>query len=186
MTEVLTVADRSDLAYAVRQRGTSDDWHTPPEFLVRVHAALGGRIDLDPFSSDDAQRTVQARRWFTPEDDAFQQPWDAWNVYMNPPYSSGLIGRCVDRFVGEYQRGAFERGIVLVNNATETRWFARLLDTASVMLILSKRLQFVNTDGKRVSQNTRGQCVFWFDPERRGRFMEPFHGEGRFMVRLGD
>jgi hypothetical protein len=48
------------------------EWHTPPEYLERVRAVLGG-IDLDPASSKVAQKSVRAKRYFTKVEDALNR-----------------------------------------------------------------------------------------------------------------
>ena len=60
------------------------EWHTPPEYLERVRAVLGG-IDLDPASSKVAQKTVKAKRYFTKVEDAINREWHG-RTFMNPPY----------------------------------------------------------------------------------------------------
>lgn len=64
------------------------NWCTPPDLLDRIRTCLGG-IDLDPFSSATANKTVQAKRYFTPEQDGFAQPWNADTICINPPGTTG-------------------------------------------------------------------------------------------------
>ena len=55
-----------------------------------------------------------------------------------------------------------QEGIILVNNATETKWFQTLLTNASSICFTNHRISFWNADGKVVSNNTRGQAFFYF------------------------
>ncbi len=142
----------------------SDSWYTPKLYLDAVHAALGG-IDLDPFTSEKANGLVCATHIFTREHSAFEHSWCVTNnarVFMNPPYSKGLCGRAVERFIEQHQLGAFIEGIVLVNNATDTRWFQILLQHCAAICFTHHRISFWNEDGKPVSGNTRGQAFFYF------------------------
>ena len=62
---------------------------------------------------------------------------------MNPPYSAGMVKLCTDRFVeGVGFQKEFEEGIILVNNATETKWFQILLINASSIYFTNHRISF--------------------------------------------
>ncbi len=161
-------ADAHRLGYVGRKPAASardsDSWFTPPEYLDSVRAVLK-RIGLDPFTSAIANEIVGARRIFTREHSAFDHPWRVGRdegVFMNPPYSAGLCARAVNRFIDQYESGNFRRGIVLVNNATDTRWFSALLDRCSAICFTDHRISFWNADRKHVSGNTRGQAFLYF------------------------
>lgn len=141
----------------------SDSWFTPAIYIEAARRALGN-IDLDPFSSDVAQRTVGAACYLTAAHDALH-PDTAWadagqgvRLWMNPPYSAKLIKPAVARLARELDRGAVGAGIVLVNNATDTQWFHELLDSSQAVCFTRGRIAFENFDGKRISGNTRGQA----------------------------
>src|SRR5262249_27081870 len=46
----------------------SNEWYTPPKYIVAVHEVHGG-VDLDPASSTQANETVRAKQIFTRSDD---------------------------------------------------------------------------------------------------------------------
>lgn len=165
-------ADPNQMAYIGRKPQVlgaskvrdSDSWYTPQLYLDAVHAVLGG-VDLDPFSSEKANVLVRAQTIFTQANCAFVQSWrvvDEARVFMNPPYSKGLCGRAVAKFIEQYRLGAFVEAIVLVNNATDTRWFQLLVQHCAAMCFTHHRISFWNEDGKPVSGNTRGQAFFYF------------------------
>lgn len=64
--------------------------YTPPDLDDRARFALGGEIELDPFSCATANRLVRARRIFTARDNGFRRPWNAETALVNPP--SGRVG----------------------------------------------------------------------------------------------
>ena len=145
----------------------SDSWFTPAPIIAAAKNALGG-IGLDPFSSAEANAKVGAEHILTEKDDAFTCAWPKTSsAWMNPPYGRGLVDRAVARFLVEYYKDTFKRGIVLVNNATETRWFQSLLADATALCIPQQRIAFENVDGKNVSGNTRGQIIFLFESDNR-------------------
>lgn len=125
---------------------------------------LGG-IDLDPFTSDKANEIVGAKYILTIEQSAFEHSWKFGKrirVFMNPPYSAGLCGRAINRFIDQYEAKHFVEGIVLVNNATDTRWFGALVKHCDAICFTDHRISFWNADRKHVSGNTRGQAFFYF------------------------
>ncbi len=158
----LFAADPRRMGYVGRRPGLrdSDAWFTPAKYVEASRTVLG-RIDLDPFSDDVANLTVGAKLHYTEADNAFECSWLAGTVWMNPPYAGTLCRRAVEKFVEEYRRGAFQTGIVLVNNATETRFFQLLLSVSRAVCLTSHRIAFENRDGKRISGNTRGQAFFY-------------------------
>lgn len=120
----------------------NNEWYTPAEYIEAAREVMGG-IDLDPASSDAANRTVQARTYFTAETNGLDKPW-AGNVWLNPPYSSELIGQFVDKLVAE--RENIQQAVVLVNNATETKWFSALASAASAVVFPGCRIKFYAPD----------------------------------------
>jgi len=139
-----------------------DSWYTPESYIKLVREALGGQIDFDPFSSFDAQRTISAKIYFTVIDDALTTPWPIVDtVFMNPPYSRGMINKCVLRFIEMFDAERFNYGIVLVNNATDVQWFHHLAGRSTAICFTDHRIAFKNTDGKKISNNTRGQCFLF-------------------------
>ena len=182
-------AEGSRLGYVGRAPGASRDsnsWYTPAPYIEAARNALGGAIDLDPFSSLEANKVVKATRFFTEEDDAFAQNWASPvggdnRVWMNPPYSGKLCADAVSRFLDEVNAGTITAGVFLVNNATETRWFQRALKMASAVCFTDHRISFWNADGKAISGNTRGQTFFYFG-EKPALFASAFSARGTVIT----
>ena len=129
----------------------ADSWFTPPKYLDSVRKVMG-RIDLDPFTSAKANEIVGAGHIFTIENSAFENSWkldENIRVFMNPPYSAGLCRRAIERFVDQYETRNFVEGIVLANNATDTRWFNMLVNHCSTICFTDHRISFWNADRKK-------------------------------------
>ncbi len=73
----------------VAQNSGQNEWYTPDEFLDLARQVMGG-IDLDPASSEIAQQRVDAKIYFTQDDDGLNKDWSG-RVWMNPPYEGRLI-----------------------------------------------------------------------------------------------
>ena len=187
-----SVANAQRLGYVGKVPGArdSDSWFTPAVYVNAARQALGDFIGFDPFSSDTANKVVDAFSHLTVEDDAFTAPWGPClprnkslrTVWMNPPYSGAACRNAVNLFIDYFKAGTFTAGVFLVNNATETSWFQRAMGAASAVCFTNHRISFWNSDGKAQSGNTRGQAFFYFgnNPEQ---FQKAFaaHGTVVFM-----
>lgn len=71
--------------HTVFLESTSNEWYTPVGIIERVRSFYKGHIDLDPASCPLAQETVQAKQYFTKQDDGRSKLWHG-NVWCNPPY----------------------------------------------------------------------------------------------------
>lgn len=159
----------------VTHNSGNNEWYTPPEYIEAARRVMG-TIDLDPASSDKANEIVQARAYYTAETDGLAQEW-AGGVWMNPPYSSDLIGAFTEKLVDHLQAGDVREVCVLVNNATETGWFQTLLQEAACLCLLRGRVKFIDKDGKPSGAPLQGQIILYAGPHD-VRFAEEFQPFG--------
>lgn len=73
----------------VQHSSKCQEWMTPISVLDRARMVLGP-IDLDPASSEEANRRVGAARFFTKDDCGIVNPWERYEgdepaLYINPP-----------------------------------------------------------------------------------------------------
>jgi hypothetical protein len=140
-------------------RNTGDnEWYTPPVFIEAATAVLGG-IDLDPASSEIANRTVKAKTFYTEDDDGLSQDWPVGRIWMNPPYAQPAINRFCTRIVDEVSRGS--SAIVLVNNGTETQWFQCMAAECTAICFPKSRVRFLKPDGNPGAP-LQGQAIVYF------------------------
>jgi phage N-6-adenine-methyltransferase len=130
----------------VAHNSGENEWYTPSEYIEAARRSLGGRIDLDPASSEIANRIVKAETFYTKENSGLDKNWQG-NVWMNPPYASDLIKQFCSKFAWHINEGSVKSGIVLVNNATETAWFRELVDCATAIVFTSGRVKFLDPQG---------------------------------------
>ena len=57
---------------------------TPPHIVELAREVLGV-IDLDPASSEEANKIIKARRFFTKKDNGLLQDWGRGSIFLNPP-----------------------------------------------------------------------------------------------------
>ncbi len=159
--ETRTVArDAVKRAHVANNSGNSE-WYTPAEYVEVARSVLGG-FDLDPASSEVANRTVKAERFFTAEDDGLAQEWPIGRIWMNPPYAKGLMDAFAERFVTEAERGS--TGIVLVNNATETAWFQGLARACAALCLPRGRIRYLDATATPANAPLQGQAFVYFGP----------------------
>lgn len=149
----------------------NNEWYTPAEFIEAARKTLG-TIDLDPASSEIANETVKATKFFTAEDDGLAQIWEG-NIWLNPPYSSGLIEKFADKLV----HSDYTAAIVLVNNSTDTEWFSWLAEIADAVIFPKGRVKFLKPDGTPGAP-LQGQAILYFGDNVEA-FKENFGKYGR-------
>lgn len=144
----------------VAHNSGENEWYTPAPFIESARAVLGV-IDCDPASCELANKTVQASSYFTKESDGLSRRWFG-NVWMNPPYAQPLISQFSEAVSSKYEAGEIASAIVLVNNATETGWFQRMLASANAVCFIRSRIKFIDQHGKPSGAPLQGQAILYF------------------------
>jgi len=165
-------------AVHVAHNSGNNEWYTPSVFIEAARTCLG-EIDLDPASSPIANETVGAKQIFTAEQDGLKQPWHG-RVWLNPPYAQPLIAQFAEAVASKYESGEIEEAIVLVNNATETAWFRRMLRAASAVCFPAGRIKFVDPEGKPSGAPLQGQAILYIG-ERVHNFTEAHQALGSVL-----
>ena len=160
----------------VAHNSGNNEWYTPPEIIEAARAVMGG-IDLDPASSEIANRTVRAARFFTEQDNGLEQNWQG-RVWLNPPYAQPAIRFFAEKLIDSLAN--IDAAIVLVNNATETRWFQHMASRADGICFFSGRVRFLDPYGNPGAP-LQGQAALYFG-DSLGKFNERFSEFG-FVVR---
>ena len=162
----------------------NSEWYTPDTArwpIIKLVRAVLGTIDLDPTSSEIAQRTVCATKFFTKADDGLKHEW--WGkVFLNPPYSN--IVPFIETLIAEFQAGRVTEAILLTHNYTDTQWFHRAAKAASIFCLTLRRIPFLDPDGEPASAQG-GQCFFYFG-KRTDVFAAHFAAIGLVSVPLAD
>ena len=144
----------------VANNSGDNEWYTPKEYIEAARQVLG-QIDLDPASNPLANDIVQSATFYTSEDSGLDKDW-CGTVWMNPPYESGLIGQFAEKLCDSYASGNVTSAIVLVNNATETRWFQSIAEQASAACFPKGRVKFWHP--RKVAVPLQGQAILYLGP----------------------
>jgi ParB family chromosome partitioning protein len=145
----------------------NNEWYTPSEYIEAAREVMGG-IDLDPASCELANKVVMATNYYSVSDEGLSQEWTG-NVWLNPPYSGGLVSLFCKKLVTSE---GVKQAIVLVNNATETQWFDTLVEVAAAVVFTRGRIKFVGVDGV-MNTPLQGQAFLYFG-DNEDKFLEEF------------
>lgn len=142
----------------VSNNSGENEWYTPSDIIESARKVLQN-IDLDPASSELANRTVMADKFYTKEDDGLRQKWHG-NIWLNPPYSQPLISQFSDAVINK--RAEYNSAIVLVNNATDTQWLHQMMDVCDAICFVHGRIKFIDKYGNPSGAPLQGQCILYF------------------------
>lgn len=137
----------------------NNEWYTPAEIIESARKVLL-RIDLDPASCEKANEIVKAKQFYTIEDNGLEKPWSG-NIWLNPPYSADLIPKFIDKL--EAERKNIRAAIVLVNNATETQWFMKLVRMSEAICFPVGRVKYWGPEGEK-NTPLQGQAIAYIGP----------------------
>jgi ParB family chromosome partitioning protein len=178
--EIASLQSRKEIVEEVKkhvhvaQNSGENEWYTPPNFIESARAVMG-EIDTDPASSEIANATVKAAKFFTKEDNGLEQKWSG-NVWMNPPYAQPLMGQFAEAIAAKFELGEIKQAITLVNNATETQWFQRMASVASAVCFPKSRVKFLDPLGNPGAP-LQGQAILYFGENSRA-FCDEFNQYG--------
>ena len=136
-----------------------NEWYTPPRYIELARLVLGD-IDLDPASSEQAQKAVKAGHYFTLADDGLAQSWHG-RVWLNPPYAQPAISQFAAKMAEEFIARRVKAAIMLTHNYTDTAWFQALAHASDAICFTRGRVQFESPSGE-IAAPTQGQAFFYF------------------------
>lgn len=179
-------------AYKMLSEGTKDatahvshnsgenEWYTPQPFIEAAREAMGS-IDCDPASSDTANKTVKAEKYFTKDEDGLSKEWSG-NVWLNPPYAQPLIDQFSEAVATKFSNGEIKQALILVNNATETEWFSRMAKLSAAICFPASRIKFIDTKGDASGAPLQGQAILYLGKDIQ-RFNKAYNSFGFILCK---
>lgn len=165
----------------VSHNSGENEWYTPPEIIKAVRGVMG-EIDLDPASSDIANKIIQAKAYFTKDEDGLTKTWYG-KIFLNPPYAQPLISQFSEKVCESINKNKITEAIVLVNNATETKWFQSMATIAKGICFPVKRIKFLDVEGNPAGAPLQGQAFLYFGPNL-DKFIECFGSFGFVVIHV--
>lgn len=157
----------------------SDSCGTPSKYVESARKVLGGVIHCDPASNAFAQNTVRALRFYTKDDSSLEIPWDWPTIWLNQPYSRGLVSAFANKLCDEYAAHRFA-AINLINSATDTDWYQRMVRTCSAICQPDHRISFEIMGAPAVG-NLYSQTFFYLGNDVKA-FAEEYRQYGAITV----
>lgn len=162
----------------VGENSGENEWYTPKEYIDAAVLVMGS-IDLDPASTLVANKVIGAAEYYSEKHDGLNQEWSG-RVWMNPPYAQPLMSQFAEKLAASVESGDVTEACVLVNNATETKWFQRLASQSSAICFPAGRVKFWHPE--RESAPLQGQAVLYCGSNAK-KFCREFQSFGFVMER---
>ena len=150
--------------YSPVAKSGDDEWYTPPE-IVEIARQTMGTIDLDPASSPEANAIVQAKTYYTKEDNGMNHPWYG-RVFMNPPYAGTNImnGKraFIAKLVKHYLDGDITEACAVCPIDFSPSWGNPLRENADAFFFSKGRLKFWKHNAPDADPQGNGTLLVYF------------------------
>jgi hypothetical protein len=173
--EHLKVVGQDGRCYpSIRTEDQATERYTPPELMTAVRSALG-RIDLDPASSREANKTVEATSFFNKRMDGLKQRWHG-RVFLNPPFNDWP--NWMSKLERAIKSGRVKQAVVV--GPANISAFRPLLLRGGLLLVPTERPKFHDPTTDRLVDPPFGSLICYVGPERE-RFVKVFGGQGLIL-----
>jgi len=159
-------------ATSINQNSGNSEYFTPIN-VVEAAREVMGCIDLDPFSSAEANKRIKAAAYFSKEVDGLSKCWFG-NVWMNHPYGRKLNKDCIRMLIKSYYHENISQACCITFAATSEKWFQPLLYFPQCFL--HPRTNYYFPDGTLKKGVTKGSCVTYLG-DNIDKFIKVFDGK---------
>lgn len=174
----------------INQTSGNTEYYTPVYIIEAAVNVMGG-IVLDPASSEQANKIVGARRFFTSDDNPLSplKPWISETLWMNHPFSRGenpCTPKCkkktcilrgyhltdpipgnadwINKLVKEFSLNRVKQAMCITFASTSESWFDPLFKFP--MCFLSPRTNYLLPNGEELRGVTKGSVVTYLHRTR--------------------
>ena len=145
-------------AQLINQDSGDTEYYTPIEIVEAARAVMGG-IDLDPASSETANKQIKAARIFTVETNGLIQEWHG-RIWLNHPFSREGNPLWINKLISEISFGHATEACCITYAATSEKWFKPLL--MRPQCFLCPRTNYFLPDGTKKKGVTKGSVITYF------------------------
>lgn len=142
------------MTHIVNNSGNQEHY-TPRRFTDSARIVMGG-IDLDPASNEVANSWIQAKMFYSIENQGLDEDWKG-NVWMNPPYDSKSLKPLADKLF----TSNITQAVVITNNNTDTKIGQAFLQWADAICLVAGRVKFMKPDGTENKTPLQGQIIYY-------------------------
>ena len=164
-------------AQLINQDSGDFEYYTP-KFIIDAAREVMGSIDLDPFSSEKANKIVGAKEFYSSH--GLDRTWSG-KVWMNHPFSRTMNPLCINKLIEEYHHGGVIEACCITFAATSEIWFSPLHNYPQCYLV--PRTNFYKADGTKKKGVTKGSVVTYLG-DYIDSFVENFEPLGAVKIPL--
>lgn len=119
------------------------EWYTPNKYIKAIRRTLNGRIDIDPATSEIAQKRIKAEVYYTRETDGLNHEWHG-NLWLNPTYRNPSPEVWVKKAIKEYSNYRVKRAVIQVHLSTPWEpWFQLLLKSCHAACFVKEIIEWI-------------------------------------------
>ena len=155
-------------------RPVNHERYTPPELTTMVRRVLG-EIDLDPASSREANKVVNAKSFFTKQTDGLKKRWHG-RVFLNPPFDDWPTW--VAKLDGEIAAGRVKQAVVI--GPANISAFRLLLARGGLLAVPDERPKYYNPHDDRLIDPPFGSLICYVGGNGK-RFLAVFGASGMIL-----
>ncbi len=140
-------------AKLINQDSGNFEYYTPQLITELAKNVMGG-IDLDPASSNKANKGIGASKIYT--ENGLDHEWHG-KIWLNHPFSRENNKLWIEKLISEYQNGHIEQACCITFAATSEKWFKPLL--TNLQCFIHGRTNYYLPDGTQKKGVTKGSVV---------------------------
>jgi len=141
------------------------EWRTPKMIFDALDREFGFEVDAAASPAN-----ALCDHYWTVDDNSLSIDWSTTitsatgggpTVFLNPPYGRGL-GAWVDKAIEQQARGCTV--VMVLMACTDTKWWAKLWNSAHEVRFVTGRVKFLDRNGKEQNAAPKGTAIVVFRP----------------------
>jgi hypothetical protein len=146
-------------AFEALTQSKSNEWSTKPKYIELAKEVLGS-IELDPATNKQAQKYIQAKTFYTIDDDGFNKLWIAATLWLNPPYGTKkpTANNWILKAITEYDADNIGAAILLVRDDSKG---IKELEKRFACCNPQNRIAFIDINGQEQGNPPPGYRLFY-------------------------